>query len=589
MGFRKRGTVLAVGLVALMGLTLVVLAVLQYRWIGEVGRMERARLRASLENAAQQFRTEFNSELRRLCLSFELEPESLAAQDWDRLIERYDYWLSEDRHTKLVEDVFLLTIHMRKERELLWLDFQSGRWLPSAWPSRIDPIRQTLDRRLAGQMSHVEAGRFSDWQVLPTEFVLIQALVVPGTASAPPEMAGFLLLVLNRRYFQNEFLPGMIQQYFGDRPDADFEAAIVMRAQGQSMVCSSDAPPAARLLENPDLRVPLLWDRSDIVPPEESAPLSGARIPFAQPNLPVPMLRANEGNNWELVADFRDGPLDAIVSRSRLRSLAVSFGVLLLLGMGMTLIVWGARRSHRLAEMQMRFVAGVSHDLRTPLAVICTAADNLAEGVVENSASRIKEYGALIRSEGRKLSAMVEQILQYASLRSNSGSVNLQPVSIDELLRKVLADEKPSIDSLGFNLEVKIPPDLPAALGDRPRLEQALRNLVSNALKHGSSSRWIRIRADRVPASGREEISISVEDRGPGIDPEDLSHVFEPFYRGRNASGVPGSGLGLTVVEQSVAMMGGRVAVRSEAGRGSIFTIVLPSAGRLEAGTAKGS
>jgi hypothetical protein len=91
MDSRKRSTLLAGGLAVLMGLTLVVLAVLQYRWIGEIGRMERIRLQAGLENAAHQFRTEFNSELRRICLSFELEPDFIRAQDWDWLIERYDY------------------------------------------------------------------------------------------------------------------------------------------------------------------------------------------------------------------------------------------------------------------------------------------------------------------------------------------------------------------------------------------------------------------------------------------------------------------------------------------------------------------
>ncbi len=569
-------------LVVLMSVTLVVLAVLQYRWIGEIGRMERIRLREGLENAAYRFRTEFNLELRRICLSFELGPDSLRAQDWDRLIERYDYWLSEDRHAKLVEDVFLQMDGVRRDKGLFWLDFQTGRWLPSAWTGTMGQISQSLDQLFIGAIPGSESGQFSYWRVLPDDLVLIRALVVPGTDSATSGIAGFLFLVFNESYFENEFLPGLMQHHFNGRPDAEFDAAVVIENRRTPVLVSSKLESGATLLENPSLRIPLLGYGADPDFLDADSPGIGTMDGYARPNEFIPPLRAPQGCNWELVADYRGGPLEVIVSRSRRRNLAVSFGILLLLGIGMALIVWGARRSRRLAELQMRFVAGVSHDLRTPLSVIGTAADNLAEGIVEDSASRVKEYGALIRSEGRKLSAMVEQILQYADLASGRRSIHPQPFSVGEILSKVLAEENPFILSLGFILEKEIPPDLPDALGDPSLLEQALQNLISNALKHGASNRWARIRAERVRTSGKDEIAISVDDRGTGIDPGDAPHVFEPFYRGRNAAGVPGSGLGLTIVKQSLEMMGGRVSLRSDRGGGCSFTIYLRSAGPID-------
>jgi signal transduction histidine kinase len=331
----------------------------------------------------------------------------------------------------------------------------------------------------------------------------------------------------------------------------------------------------------PDVRVRLLWDRTDLIPAGAGSPPRFPPHPLVGQNPGIPLFFGNEANEWELIAVFRGGSLEEIVSRSRRRTLAVSFGVLLLLGLGVTVIIIGARRAQLLADLQMKFVTGVSHDLRTPLAVICSAADNLAEGVIDDSKHRVKEYGTLIRSEGRKLSSMVEQILQYASLKSGPRKTDLRPVVLRNLVDDVLTDEKRLIDSIGFRVEVDIPEDLPAAWADPGILQQALRNLVCNSLKHGASGCWMRVRAMRVATAGKKEVSVSVEDRGPGIDPEDLPHVFEPFYRGRNASAsdIPGSGLGLSVVEQSIIAMGGRVEARSHAGSGSTFTLYLPAAG----------
>jgi len=174
---------------------------------------------------------------------------------------------------------------------------------------------------------------------------------------------------------------------------------------------------------------------------------------------------------------------------------------------------------------------------------------------------------------------MVEQTLHYASLQASSRKIDLQPAAILELVNTVLADERPTIESLGMTVETDIPPDLPAVLCNRTSLQQALRNLVSNSLKHGASGHWICVRAAAFSGGGKNEVSISVEDRGPGIDAADLPHLFEPFYRGRNveAAGVPGSGLGLSVVDQSLSAMGGRVEVRSSPGRGSTFSLYLPA------------
>ena len=121
--------------------------------------------------------------------------------------------------------------------------------------------------------------------------------------------------------------------------------------------------------------------------------------------------------------------------------------------------------------------------------------------------------------------------------------------------------------------------NLPPVLVEAPSVESAVKNLFSNAIKYGGEGRWLRVTAACAPNGGRGEVRISVEDHGPGIDPVDLPHIFEPFYRGQEvlASAVPGAGLGLSIVKRHIEAQGGHVSVESAKGKGSRFTIHLPA------------
>ena len=123
---------------------------------------------------------------------------------------------------------------------------------------------------------------------------------------------------------------------------------------------------------------------------------------------------------------------------ARRRNLLVSSSILALLGVSVGFLVVTTRRAQELARQQMEFVAAVSHELRTPLAVIRSAADNLADGVVHDDA-QVRKYGELVRGEGRRLTEMVEQILEFAGIQSGQRSFALRPVALDPLLQEVVA------------------------------------------------------------------------------------------------------------------------------------------------------
>ena len=139
---------------------------------------------------------------------------------------------------------------------------------------------------------------------------------------------------------------------------------------------------------------------------------------------------------WQLRLSHRAGSVDAAVGRARNRNLLVSSTVLLLLAVSFGLMVVATRRAQRLAAQQVEFVAGVTHELRTPLAVIRSAGENLADGVVE-SPEDVRQYGALITGEGRKLGAMVERVMDYAGMQGSASLGPRGPVDLPLLLEEV--------------------------------------------------------------------------------------------------------------------------------------------------------
>jgi signal transduction histidine kinase len=270
------------------------------------------------------------------------------------------------------------------------------------------------------------------------------------------------------------------------------------------------------------------------------------------------------------------GSVEEVVAAARRRNLALSFGILVLLGASMALIVAASLRARRLAARQMEFVAGVSHELRTPVAVICAAGENLADGLIE-APQQVRRYGATVRDEGRRLAEMVERVLEFAGTYSGRRTYRFQPLSVEALVAEARAAASPRAAELGLEIEAVVAPGLGDVRGDAGALRHVLLNLLENAMKYGVAGRWIGLRAEPAALRGRAAVRIAVEDHGHGIPSAELSHVFEPFYRGRAAheGEERGFGLGLSLVKRVVEAHGGLVRAESEPGRGSIFSIVL--------------
>lgn len=246
--------------------------------------------------------------------------------------------------------------------------------------------------------------------------------------------------------------------------------------------------------------------------------------------------------------------------------------------------VWAIQRSRvqgalQLARLQMEFVASVSHELRTPLAVISSAADNIADGLVEGKEER-KKYGVAIQNQSRQMTELVNQILLFAATKDRKYPYVLRPLQVSEIADSVLLRTSELVKRSGFIVDLQIEPGLPCVMGDLSALSQCLQNLIGNAVKYSGESRWIGVTTFLGDSERRsnKEIRIAVHDHGIGIDRSELQRIFEPFYRSPavKADQIHGTGLGLSLSRTIAETMGGRLTATSELGVGSIFTLHLP-------------
>jgi signal transduction histidine kinase len=316
--------------------------------------------------------------------------------------------------------------------------------------------------------------------------------------------------------------------------------------------------------------------------PGDHAPSPEERHLAALERLPrfEPFHYADSQGVWQIKAKHKSGSVEAAVGALRRRNLMASFGVLAVLAVTMGLILTASQRARRLARLQMDFVAGISHELRTPLAVISSAAENIAHGVVEDKQQLVR-YGNSIVKQTRQLTQLVEQVLLFASTQQVQGQYGLGPVNISEVVDAALEGTSATVSAAGFTVERQVEAGLPAVIGDFTALVRSLQNLITNAVKYGGDSRWLRVSATAVKEKGQiDEVELAVQDRGIGISKDEIKHIFEPFYRSPavNESGIHGTGLGLPLARTVVEAMGGRLTARSELGKGSSFIIHLPVA-----------
>jgi signal transduction histidine kinase len=492
------------------------LAVLQYRWTGEISHSEQQRLKANLTTSVRGFDQEFSYDFERRCEAFEIDPEVPQANLESRIVRQQGDWQRTASRPALLGAIDIWRL---EEGHRSFESFEAGskRFVETTWPERLSSLRPYLERQ--GQLLNARVigdrqALYYPWTFLGSTPALIRPIFhVENAQDMYAQLQGFLILEFNRDFLEKQYVPDLVLRHFGEPRLLSFGVAVRTMNAPYRTIYTSSANSAASS-SAPDAAVNLVEAVAEEARRRGHAPLQAT----------------GENDQWQLVVQDPAGSVDFGVAQWRRRNLAISFGLLAVLAGTMMLLFSVSRRAERLAKLQMEFVAGVSHELCTPLAVINSAAENIVDGVVEG-AEQVQEYGTIIREQGRRLERLVDEVLLFAAGRVGRFGYDLRPTEVVPILEQSLSASEAMLRDEGFVFHKEISPELPSVVADPEALGKCVENLISNAMKYSGENRWVALRAGSVLNQGSPEVQISVEDKGIGISPADLAHVFEPFYR----------------------------------------------------------
>jgi signal transduction histidine kinase len=576
---------------------LATLAIFQYRWLGEVSEAERERMRASLRTRASEFAQEFDAELTRLFVAFQIDRDRLDADPAAALAAADATWRGTTTAPALVRGCYLAQGPPFESATVQRFDREQHVLEAVAWPPEFAPM---LARRPIS-LPPIDG--------MPPPMLMPDAVdaTVPALLIAAPRLtrttvgdqlaffthatsdARMVIVSLDPDNLKRQLVEPLVAKYFGAGDTSEYLVTIVRRDDPSAVILNSGGAVVERAAA--DVSTGLFDLRMDEVS-RLSAGRGAAHGPrtandrvaitiVRRANAPdgrrVLMAGGDQQGAWEVRARHRSGSLEAIVARSRRRNFTISLGVLGLLTASLLLALASAQRQQRLARQQMEFVAAVSHELRTPLAVICSAGENLADGVVSDG-TQVKRYGSLIEAEGRRLGDMVERVMAFAGINAGTTRVTRADVDISTLIGEVAAAVRHDAADRGVTVTVQSNGALPPVAGDLDALRSAMQNIVGNAVKYSASGGTVDI-STRVNGGDATRVQIRVADRGLGIDAGDLPHIFKPFYRGRRAvdAQVRGTGVGLSVVKHVIDSHEGTITVDSRAGEGTTVVVELPA------------
>jgi signal transduction histidine kinase len=573
---------------ALATLVVVTLAIgwLQYRWIDEASDAEEARERARLREQVSLIVDALDTEITRAALVFMMAPVRNGAMG-DALDETWALWNRDAPWPRIVSGVRLAQ------------QDDDGTWRTRAWgdagpfdpatiprteveqlPLRPGDSRGAAFHSAARTVTSVFDGMPSVLSPRPSFEVRLRTLRID-----------WVLIRFNLSYLRESVLPQLLEQYATDNDRSEFRFELGLRGATASetvlvaeqfrvrpdcLLSGMPAQPALSLERLPDeeqgarstTRAP---SGHGMVGFAASAPVSldaagrcSAPPPTTEAGVTQISVRRAHGGSSDAFAGFR---------RRNLLLSGVMLGVLMsaLVALGVS-----TARGQRLAQYQMVVAAGISHELRTPLASLNVAVDHLKNGHVTNP-EQAHKYGELIEAQSRRLGHVVDQALALTRSSHASGT-SRQTVSIADVVRSTADGFASVLKEAAIAIECEVASDVPLVVADPDLTRSCVTNLVENAIKYASSGGLIRVTVARSVA--RQGVEVCVEDRGPGIDADEVAAVFEPFYRGSSGrrSRQHGSGLGLAIVKGAVEAHGGSISLEQTVPHGSRFRLFFPAA-----------
>ncbi len=277
---------------------------------------------------------------------------------------------------------------------------------------------------------------------------------------------------------------------------------------------------------------------------------------------------------WKVALFDQDGKsIEQLVGRERQLYRALFIGIIVVMLIGIVFTVRAVIHESEVSRIRSEFVSNVSHELKTPLALIRMFGETLDTGIVTDERKR-REFYSIIRKESERLTHLINNLLDFSRMDSGTKEYNFEEADLVEVVRNSLEAYKFHIRDVGFEIENKLSGKLVMPKIDKDAISQVLLNLLSNAVKYSEDRKYIRVEVRKNSTSAL----ISVTDHGVGIPKEQLKKIFDKFYRvpTPEVKKTRGSGLGLTLTKHIIEAHGGTIEVESEIGKGSTFTIIIP-------------
>jgi len=277
---------------------------------------------------------------------------------------------------------------------------------------------------------------------------------------------------------------------------------------------------------------------------------------------------------WKVALfDSTGKTIEQLSARERHLYLGLFLGILAVMLMGIVILARAMIHESEISRMKSEFVSNVTHELKTPLALIRMFGETLDSGIVTEEDKR-REFYSIIRKESERLTHLINNVLDYSRIDSGNKEYEFEKADLVETIQHSLEAYKFHIRDMGFEIESKMPEEPVMILIDKDAISQAFLNLLSNAVKYSEERKHIRVEIVRETNS----VLISVTDQGIGIARDELKKIYDKFYRVQNdmVKKPRGSGLGLTLTRHIVEAHQGNIEVDSEPGRGSRFSIRLP-------------
>ncbi len=623
-----------------MACALITLAILQYNWLGSVTSEEQNRLSKSMTASTENLVTDLNQNFSQLNNNFEIQLSQNGDKPEQLLQDAYSNWISKSKQPDLVKSIYYIQGVSDEEPLVKHFDPNTGTFSqlnnpPTSiinWLQENSDTKEDFDNSLT--INHGPDFGEPSFLMVPVKYLemvtinnknLSQSISVSLNVE---QIDDGILLELNDDVIMETIIPELARTYLTEsyedqyiisivQPDDEDSLSVYFTTKGLDV---TKEPDFKRTIDKLDAQRFFIFNsgfdknlnsfsKLDSIPnkiksinvyksSESKSSISTNHLTsefssntiWTDSVLDYPakidtlikasFVSSSDNPEWELWLSFKDGSLEAYVAKTKNRNLFISFGILAILGISVIMIVITAQRSHDLAQRQMLFVAGVSHELRTPITVIRSAAENLSAGVIHKEERR-KEYADLMVKEGRRLSDMVDQIMEFSGIQSGKKIYQFSEFSISEFVEEVNNSCRPQLEEQSIVLEYSAQTNSDICYADRDALSLAVSNLIHNAIKFSTPKSSISLNVSDSNRSGETNLVIQVKDSGNGIPEDEIKQIFEPFFRGKKPieEQIKGNGIGLSLVKKVIDAHNGEIAVNSSKGIGSTFTLKIPNNG----------